>query len=264
MKKTLTHYLKTYWGFVSTSTTMAMSFRASFLLLIIMDLTFYFSAISSIEIIYNHVAVIGPWKREQLLFFITFMLAIDHLHMTFLSESFWELSLQLRTGQLDFVLLRPIHSLFGVFFRYFRPSSLLNIFVIWGALIYYGRQIPLQWWQWPLLPILILLGFCLLAVIEILISTLMFWTQEGLGINFLRMQMQNLSRWPDFIYGGLSRKVLTVAIPLLLIGSPAVHFLYDPTTWPWLLVVMLAIAILFALLLWVWNLALKNYESASS
>ena len=243
---------------------MAMSFRASFILLILMDLTFYFSAIASVEIIYNHVANIGPWNREQLLFFITFMLAIDHLHMTFLSESFWELSLQLRTGQLDFALLRPIHSLFTVFFRYFRPSSLLNIFVIWGALIYYGRQVPLLWWQWPLLPVLILLGFAILGLIEILISTLMFWTQEGLGINFLRMQMQQLSRWPDFIYATLARRVLTLAIPLLMIGSPAVHYLYDPKQWPMLLSVPLAIVILFKLLLWVWDKALKNYESASS
>lgn len=264
MWNSIKHYLNTYYGFVSTSTTMAMSFRMSFFLLIIMDLSFYFTTLASVEIIYNHVALIGPWNREQLLFFITFMLAIDHLHMTFLSESFWELSVHLRTGELDFALLRPLHSIFNVFFRYFRPSSMLNIFVIWSALIYYGIQVPLVWWQWVLLPLLILLGFTLLAIVEILVSTLMFWTQEGLGINFLRMQMQQLSRWPDFVYTNLARKVLTIALPLLLIGSPAVHFLYDPGQWPMLVIVALAIVIFFKLLLWVWNKALRNYESASS
>lgn len=264
MWPSIKHYLRTYQGFVSTSTTMAMSFRASFILLIIMDLSFYFTSIASVEIIYNHVAFIGSWNKEQLLFFITFMLAIDHLHMTFLSESFWELSMHLRTGELDFALLRPLHSIFSVFFRYFRPSSMLNIFVIWGGLIYYGSLIPLSAWQWFLLPFLIFMGFMLMALIEILISTLMFWTQEGMGINFLRMQMQQLSRWPDFIYTSLARRVLTVALPLLLIGSPAVHFLYDPQLWPQLLWVMLAIVVLFRLLLWVWARALRSYESASS
>ena len=84
------------------------------------------------------------------------MLAVDHLHMTFVSESFWELSHQIRTGSLDFLLLKPIGTVFHAFLRFIRPASALNIVVTWGLLIYYGQAIELLWWQWILMPILML------------------------------------------------------------------------------------------------------------
>ena len=264
MREELKHYLSVYQKFAVTSFTEAMSFRTSFVLLILMDIFFYFSSLATVSFIYDHVETIGPWNRSQLMFFISFMLAVDHLHMTFISESFWMLARQIKTGDLDFILLRPLHSIFSVFFRHVRPSSLCNTPVAWGCLIYYGRQLPLDWQQWALIPPLLIMAFTLLALIEFLMSVAMFWMTEGVGINFLRMQMQSLSRWPDFIYHSFSRRVFTIAFPMLLIGSAPVHFLYDFTNWPYILGMITAIIVLWAILLKVWQIALKNYESASS
>ncbi|WP_127714004.1 ABC transporter permease [Halobacteriovorax sp. HLS] len=262
--KTISHYLKVYRLFVSTSFSMATSFRLNFFLLILMDLFFYFSTLATVSIIYDHVQTIGPWSKEQLMFFTSFMLCVDHLHMTLLSESFWVFSRDLKIGNIDFVLLKPISSIFTIFFRYVRPSSLCNIFVIWACVIYYGRQIDLTILAWIALPLLVILSFILLAILEIIISTSMFWMTEGMGINFLRMQMQNLSRWPDFIYSKLSRRVLKFAIPILIIGSAPVHFLLDQNMWHYLIYLLVAIAASFIIMVKLWSFALRQYESASS
>lgn len=262
--KTIKHYLSVYYKFIETSFTEASSFRLSFFLIIIMDLFFYFSTLATVSIIFDHVSTIGPWDRDRLLFFISFMLAIDHLHMTVVSEGFWMLSQHIRTGSMDYILLKPVHSIFTVFFRHFRPATILNGFVAWGFLIYYGINLNLPFLSWILLPILVLSGFMLLIVLEFIITSSMFWMVEGLGINFLRMQLQQLSRWPDFIYASLSRKVLTIGIPLLLIGSAPVRFLFDYSQYQYLIGLFIAIIFFWFVLLKIWALALRKYDSASS
>lgn len=258
------HYWNVYKGFISTSFTEAMSYRLHFVLLILMDLFFYFSVLATVSFIYDHVETIGPWSRPQLMFFMSFMLVIDHLHMTLISESFWVLSRDLKTGGLDYIILKPVNSIFNVFFRYIRPASLCNIAVTWGLLIYYGKEVGLSAMAWATLPLLIILSFALLAVIEFIIATLMFWMTEGLGINFLRMQMQQLARWPDYVFSLVARRILTFGFPILVVGSAPVHFLYDFQRWPYLLGMLLSLVVMTGVLSYVWKRGLQRYESASS
>lgn len=258
------HIWNVYKGFVSTSFTEAMSYRLHFVLLIIMDLFFYFSVLATVSFIYDHVETIGPWNRAELMFFMSFMLVIDHLHMTLISESFWVLSRDLKSGGLDYILLKPVNTIYNVFFRYIRPASLCNIPVVWGLLIYYGREVGLTAMAWAMLPALIILAFSLMAVVEFIIATLMFWMTEGLGINFLRMQMQQLARWPDYVFSLVARRILTFGLPILVIGSAPVHFLYDFERWPYVLGLICSLALMIFILSLVWKKALSRYESASS
>lgn len=260
----LRYYLRLYSAFISTSFTEAMGFRVHFFLLIVMDLIFYMTAFASIEIIFLHVDRIGLWEKEQFLFFTAVMLAINQLTMTFMSESFWRFPLLIRTGNLDFLLIRPANAIFSSFFGIIRPGSMINIFFTSSALIYFGIQVELSPLSWFLLPLLILLGFVLQNAIELVISCSMFWMLEGTGINFLRMEMQQLARWPDFIYNSIIRRILTLLIPLLLIGSAPVRFLFDPTDWFPIGGMILAIFFLIALLRITWSAGLGAYESASS
>ena len=258
------HYLDVYKEFISTNFSVSLSFRTSFTLLVLMDIFFYLSTLLTIEFIFQHISSLGPWNKEQLMFFISFMLVIDNLHMVILSESFWVLSHQIKTGDIDFILLKPIHSIFAIFFRYPRPSSILNTFLTLGVLFFYGSKLSLDVMSWILLPFLALMSFSLLAILEIIISTSMFWMQEGLGINFLRMQMQQLSRWPDYIYSKMARKALLISFPILLVGSAPVHFLLDHSEWEYLIGVLLANVIFFIVMVTLWKMALIRYESASS
>jgi len=258
------HYLEVYWKFIETCFTQASSFRFSFVLLLVMDLFFYFSVLASVYFIFDHVNMIGPWNRDQMLFFLSFMLAINHLHMTMVSENFWELSFLIRTGGLDFILLKPVHSMFISFFRHFRPATVLNGIATWSFLIYFGIKINLAPLSWVLLPFMVIAAFIMAALLEMILSVSMFWVVEGMGINFLRMQFQSLSRWPDFIYGKYTRRLLTIFLPLLLIGSAPVRFLFNFSDYQLLLGMLVSIVVLFKILLWAWDKGLRKYDSASS
>lgn len=264
MSEKLKHYWSVYKKFVTTSVSVETSFRTSFILLIFMDMFFFFSSVGSVNFIYDHVVNIGPWGKNELLFFLTFMLMIDNLHMMIFSQSFWEFSHNLKTGALDYIILKPMNTIFSVFFRHFRASSLFNTPLFMGFLIYYGIQINLGVLDWALLPIFVVLGLSLLVVIEFILSTSMFWLTDGIGINFLRMQMQQLGRWPNFIYQGFIRKILTAFIPILLVGSAPVHFMIDKGSWQLLMTMVVAIFVLTFVLLAIWKVGLRRYDSASS
>ena len=154
-------------------------------------------------------------------------------------------------------------SLFQIFFRHIK-ASVFNIFAPWSLLIYYGIELDLSLYAWVCLPFLVLLSLTLLVSIEMIISMSMFWTVESFGINFLRMQLQQLARWPDFIYRFYARKIFTILLPVLLVGSAPVKFLLDIHSWPWLLWSLGAIGGSWLILAFLWRIALRSYESASS
>jgi len=265
MVRWLVRYLGVYREFLANAFAEASSYRLHFVLLIIMDQLFYLSSLGSVSFIFDHVEAIGPWGRNEFMFFTAFMLAVDHLHMTFISESFWNFSFDLRTGRLDFVLLRPLNTLFSIFFRYIRPATMINFVTPWAFLIHFGSAVELGVWQWVSVPFLVVFSLIFLVSVEILISMLMFWTVEAFGINFLRMQLQNISRWPDFVYRGVARRFFTLVVPVLLVGSTPVKALLDPAEQAaglgWMLLMLL---VLWAAIRLVWRLGLKSYESASS
>ena len=115
-------------------------------------------------------------------------------------------SYALRSGALDFDLLRPISTKFIVFGRYFRSASFLNIFVTGSIVVYFGLEVGLKAIDWVLLFPLMVAGFALMVLIEIILTCLMFWMIEGQSINFLRMEFQKLARWPDYIYPLMVRR----------------------------------------------------------
>ncbi len=260
----LRKYLLLYREFVATCLTEALTYRINFILLVLMDVAFYISTLASTSFIFDHTAMIGSWGRSEFMFFVAFMLAVDQLHMSFVSESFWNFSADLRTGKLDFILIKPVWTLFPIFFRMLRPGSLLNLPVAWGFLIHYGINAGLTPGAWALLPILVLLALVLLVSIEILIAMTMFWTVESWSINFLRMQFQQLSRWPDFVYRYFAQKFFTIIIPVLLVGSIPVKFLLGETSVLSIWVMFLAIFACWIFIRVLWRAGLKGYESASS
>ncbi|MCB0319636.1 MAG: ABC-2 family transporter protein, partial [Bdellovibrionales bacterium] len=193
-----------------------------------------------------------------------FALAVNNLHMAFFAMSFWEFSSDLRLGKLDFWLVKPAHILFTVFFRHIRIASLTLIPIPTLGLVWYGTKAGLSPMDWTLLPLLVVFSLMVLVSIEILISTLMFLTIESIGINFIRMQLQSVARWPDFIYGYTFKKIFTFGLPVLLVTSAPTHFLLDSGSPKLLLLMIAATAILWYLISYAWNAGLRRYESASS
>ncbi len=258
------HYLSVYAGFVSTSFAKEMGFRVNFFLLLLVDLSFYLMSIFSVHIIYDHTSHVGMWSEDELLFFVSFMLVVDQFHMALISESFWRLSPAIRMGELDFVLVKPISSLFQVFFRYIRPATTFLFLPVWIHLFYRAWALGFSWPQLLLLPLVLVLATLLLFGFEIAMSTSMFWLQYGQGVNFIRIELQNMSRWPDFVYQAWIRRTFTFGLPVLMVGSQSSYFLFSPTHLQPLVYLAVACVAVWTVAILLWKLGLRRNESASS
>ena len=69
---------------------------------------------------------------------------------------------------------------------------------------------------------------------------------------------------PNFIYKMQVRMFFTWGIPVLMIGSAPVHFLFNHERWKLLLMMMVFCFIWGMILNVIWNKALQSYNSASS
>lgn len=261
----LTHYWRVYKRFLQAAFAESSTYRLNFSLIILVDIVFYFGALASGEILFGNVESIGDWNREQFLFFIAFTLAVDHLHMTFFAESFWRFSEHVRTGGLDFILLRPVGAFFSTFFQHIRIPSILVGIIPWYFLWHYGYELQLVAWQCLLLIPLLLCALALQLCLEFLLTMLTFWLIESTGLNDIRLQLQQLSRWPDFIYLRPLRILFTYLCPILMISSVPVHTLFEPTVYlPLLGGMLMFIAGIACLTRYFWRKGLRQYESASS
>lgn len=242
----------------------ASSFRVNFILMLVLDVFYYVGTLLTIDIIFDYSGHIGDWSRNEFMLFAAFFLAVDNAHMAFIAQSFWMFAANIRTGQLDHYLVKPVHPVFSIFVQHFRPSLLLSAIIPWGAMYYYATQIELSWLSMLSIPILVLSGLFLLACVEIALSMLNFVTIEGQGINFVRMQLQAVGRWPDFIYSTAARLVFTLAVPVLMVVSFPVKFLLDNSRVDLLGGLLLANAVFFVLMLRAWRWGTRRYQSASS
>lgn len=260
----VSHYFQVYKKFLSINASKSMSFRANFFLFFIIDSLFYFTNILSQNFIFNQTQHIGIWDRNHFLFFTSFLLLMDWFHTFFIGHSFWMLSRNIRQGDMDFIMLRPLHPIFSTFFSQIRFDCFLNFFLALAIFIYFGMQVDLSLWQWMATPFLIIVSCVLWFSIEMVMATFMFWAEETTGINFMRMQLQHISRWPDFIYRPVYRTIFIFVVPILLIFNGPVHLLYGDQSWylgPFLL---LMAALWVFILIKFWNYSMRRYESASS
>lgn len=260
----LRQYIQIYKNFLSTSLSEAFSFRLNFVMITIVDTFFLASTLGAAYVLFDHVETIGPWNREQLLFFLCFMLAVDDWQNLLITNNFWMLSNDLKEGNLDYTFIKPVKSLFPLFFRYLRIASLSSVILTAVLLWWYGRQLQLEALQWILLPVMLFLALLLRSLIEMSIALLMFWTTEGTGINFIRLQLQTVSRWPNFVYKGVARRFLSTVLPVLLIGSAPLHFLFDFNQWQQLLALLFSCLVFAFIVRFMWSHAKLRYESASS
>ena len=142
--------------------------------------------------------------------------------------------------------------------------SFFNIFVPWGFLIYFGLKLDFSLSSWVSLPFMVLLAMAFLTTLEILLMMAIFVTLESYGINFLRLQLQTMARWPDFVFKFYARKFFTIILPVLLVGSNPVKFLFSPDRLYLIFPILISWLVIVGCIRYFWRLGLRTYDSASS
>jgi len=271
-------YLGVFLTFARNSLIRDMTFRANFIIEAISSMSWMTMNLGFYILVYSHVdkdpESIAGWDKYEFFVFISTTMIVNSLVQTFFMPNAQELSELVRTGGLDFALLKPIDTQFLVSLRRVNWSSLGNFFMALLLLAYCVPRIEgleLTLWQVLLYPLYVFLGVLILYSVMMTLAATSIWLGRNQSLYDFWFYITTFSRYPMEIYDGRwgtpLRQLFTYVIPILVVINVPARFMAKPlsTEFAWLAAFALVATILCLLgSRWVFSRALWSYRSASS
>lgn len=279
------NYFRVFITFARNSLIRDMSFRSNFLLDCVSSLSWLLMNLGFYLVVFLHVKSIGVstgWGQDEFYVFLATTWLINSIVQSFLMPNAQEFSELIRTGGLDFALLKPIDTQFLISFRKVEWPSLSNFFL--GLLILgyacfrlSNRSVP----EWSVGPIEVMLyvvfigcGVALLYSLITCLAATSIWLGRNQSLYDFWFYITNFSRYPMEIYqvgwGIPLWYAFTFLCPVLVVVNVPARLLAQPiapkANWEWWLTGFTLFATVASLLIsrLIFQRALKSYSSASS
>ena len=268
------------WGtFLANALVREMTFRGNFLVTLATRAFYFVAQLVLFEIIYGAVDAVGDWNRAEYFAFMATALLVNALVETFFMPNLSEFSELIRTGKLDFALLKPIDTQFLVSFQKVEVAQLGQCVLALGLLAYSVTELHL----WPellgtpagLLRVglyFVLVG-CAVAFfysLMIVLAAASVSMGRNTGLYDFWFYVTVFARYPRDIYSGgpaadLLSAAFTYAVPILLVVTTPARVAVKGLDGPGFALGCGAAALgAVAVSRLVFRRALKGYRSASS
>jgi len=277
-------YLRVFLTFARNSLVRDMTFRSNFLINALtsvcwmgMNLGFYVLVFETVRFAGAELNLGGNgWGRHQFFVFIATSMIINSLVQTFFMPNAEEFSELIRTGGLDFALLKPIDTQFLISLQRIEWASLANF--VFGLLLLGFALSRLDFTPGPasifLYCVYILCGVAILYSLTVSLAATSIWLGRNQSLYDFWFYLTNFSRYPMEIYGangnlmGLGLQwFFTYLLPVLIVVNIPARLMAWPLekqSWPLALFTLAATALSLWLSRWVFRRALLSYRSASS
>ncbi len=266
-------YLRVWWTFLRNSAVREMSFRSNFVITVLTRAFWFAAQLTLFEIIYRNVDAINGWTRPQYFGFMATGMLVNALVETFFMPNCANFSELIRTGNLDFVLSKPIDTQFLVSCEKM-DLAMLNQILLAGALLGYALAVsgqPVTLVAAALYVMYVLVGVVFFYSLMITLASTSIWFGRNQGLYDFWFYVTVFARYPRSIYSGspageVLRFAFSYVIPILLVITVPARVLLNKVLEPsWLALVApaLTVAMLFvsrAVFQW----SLRGYRSASS
>lgn len=279
------NYWKVFQTFARNSLVRDMTFRANFLIQCVSSIGWTLMNVGFYLIIFQFTDTIGQssgWDREKFFLFIATTWFINSLVQAFFMPNAQEFSEMIRTGGLDFALLKPIDTQFLISFRRIDWSALSNFLA--GLVIAVVCLNTLRTREVdPMVPSFLSVvlyvffigcGVAIMYSLMISLSATSIWLGRNQTLYNFWFYITNFSRYPMEIYNvGWGKPLFgffTFVVPVLLVVNVPARILAKPLSpradWEWMLVAWAVVATILSCLAsrWVFKKALASYRSASS
>lgn len=279
------NYVKVFLTFARNSLVRDMMFRANFLIEAVSSLSWAVMNIGFYWVVFEHTTSIGAetgWGKYEFFVFMGTTWIINSIVQAFFMPNSQEFSELIRTGGLDFAMLKPIDTQFLISLRKVSWSSLSNLLLGVVILIISLNQLAGRaedpWQLRPemivLYPLYIACGVAILYSLMICLAATSVWLGRNQTLYDFWFYITNFSRYPMEIYAkgwGIPLLVVfTFIIPVLVVVNVPARLLAEPLSpranWEWPLAVFTIFAAAASIWgsRWVFKRALLSYRSASS
>jgi ABC-2 type transport system permease protein len=278
-------YVQVFLTFARNSLVRDMTFRMNFLVESVASLSWMAANLGFYLLIFSHTNSIGRdtgWGQHEFFVFLATTLIINSLVQTFFMPNAHEFSELIRTGNLDFALLKPIDTQFLISLHKVSWSSLSNFgaglvllaFSVWQLSVRVENPLMFSPLSVLFYAMYVLCGVAILYSLMIALAATSIWLGRNQTLYDFWFYITNFSRYPMEIYSGRFglplRWVFTFLVPVLVVVNVPARILAQPLrpeTSLSLFLALFALAATVASLLasrHIFSRALKSYRSASS
>lgn len=273
------HLVRVFLTFIRNGVIREAMFQANFLIQIVTRAFWFFAQIALFRIIYARVGEINGWEEDYYFAFMATGMLVNGIVETFFMPNCANLSEQIRTGRLDFALLKPIDSQFLVSLEKINLAMVSQILLALALLLLSLVRIgnPVSFTQVAAYLVFVLAGVAFFYSMMIITacSSILFGRNQGLYDFWFYITV--FARYPRSIYDGrddsaveggeILQFAFSYVLPILLVITvPARTILgtLEREHWHWAGVAVLAAVVGLILSRLVFHWSLRFYRSASS
>lgn len=266
-------YARVFAAFLRNAWTRESSFQANFLTMLVTRLFWFGMQVLLFDVIYRQVNQINDWSREEYFAFIATGMLINAIVEAIFMPNLAQFSELIRTGNLDFALLKPIDTQFLVSFEKLDLGMLTQILLAGGLLLYalIERGTIPSVTSTVLYLVLIAAAVCFFYSLMLSLAAISVFFGRNQGLLDFWFYVTIFARQPSSIYSGspageIIRFTFSYVLPILLVVTVPARVLLGKLLEPtWLSGLTIAsglasLAISRAIFQW----SLRFYRSASS
>lgn len=250
---------------ISLRVKLEMAFRINAILGFLAQLIYLFGSLISLSVLFSNVVSIGGWTHSQFLALVATLELLQQVNLRFFHQGIRSLPSLVQRGYLDTYLIRPCWAPILIVLGKIDITGLWRCCLGIGILFYSINIGPT--------PTLIhflgyfisfILSLFILVLLNVCLVCLSFWLIEVNNLYFLIDDLSEFARYPDSVYHGVIRTILTTILPLVLLSSFPVRILMNDHN-VHLLIHQALVLVFFGVLASVlWHFGLKHYQGASN
>lgn len=259
--------LKIYKIFLLQNLKKEMIYRANFFASLFIDMMNIFIPVIFFKVIFAENEFIAGWNFESTLILVGLVGVMREAAYITFRGGFELLGNAVRTGRLDFILIKPFSPQLMTAFREISVNESIGEGIAGLGLVVYGA---LNLDPLPDLDNLLMFAFftiCSYALyysFSLVVNSSAFWILKSDGFNALVWNFMEMARYPRGILRGVFKMIFTFIIPASIIANVPAQALIGDLRLD-VVLIFLAVTAAFSIMAnFIWKNGLKRYESASS
>jgi len=252
-------------GLVRVAVMTALQYRSNFILEFFVGAGTAATGLLPLVFVYDHAAKVGGWTFPEALLVTAFFLLLSSLVGMFVEPNLSAVVEGVRSGQLDYLLIKPVDSQLLASAQKVAPARVWEAVAGAGVLGWAFRSLPAPPPEGVLAAAgLLLAGIAAMYSLWIGVICLSFRFVRVDNLRYLLSAITDAGRWPVNVYTGWVRLALTVVVPVALTTSYPALALLGRLDGSLALEAVIVAVVALGLSRRAWKGALRHYTSASS
>ena len=123
-------YFKVWMAFLRNTLSRDMEYKMNFIFEIFIDAIYYGSLFFFFKVIFQFVNELGDFNQDAVIIFLVTMYIVDSLYVFLLGGNVFGINENVKSGNLDFILLKPINSQFFISCRYVNTHAIISVSIL--------------------------------------------------------------------------------------------------------------------------------------